>query len=112
MAYPQEARISCNECNGWYSSESELYEHILTVHRRCAAQELPLQHTYASSVSLKNQVGSPKEEWAKLSIQLRNRIRLRFNSEELEIIDRFILLASQGSVFDDAHLQPQLAKAV
>jgi hypothetical protein len=112
MAYPPGAQISCNECNGWYSSESELYNHMQTAHRRCAAQKLPLQHNYASPVSLKNQIGSPKEEWAKLSVQLRNRIRLRFNSRELEIIDRFILLASQGSVFDDARLQPRLANAV
>jgi hypothetical protein len=75
-----------------------------TAHRRSAE--------IASPVSLKNHIGSSKEEWAKLSIQLRNRIRLRFNSEELEIIDRFILLASQGSVFDDVRLQPRLAKAV
>jgi hypothetical protein len=112
MTHPQEARISCNECNGWYNSESELYDHMQTAHRRCAARQIPLQHSYASPVSPKNQIASPKEDWAKLSIQLRNRVRLRFNSEELEIIDRFILLASEGSVFDDVRFQPRLAKAV
>src|SRR6266849_4303533 len=50
--------------------------------------------------SFKNRLGTTKEEWAKLSVQLRNRVQARFNPEELDAIDRFILLASQGSVFD------------
>jgi hypothetical protein len=39
MTYPQEARNSCHQCNGWYNSESELYEHMQTVHRRCVPQQ-------------------------------------------------------------------------
>jgi len=40
------------------------------------------------------------EEWARPSVKLRNRIQARFNAEELDAVDRFILLASQGSDFD------------
>jgi len=38
MTHPQEARNSCHQCNGWYNSESELYAHMQTVHRRCVPQ--------------------------------------------------------------------------
>ena len=44
--------------------------------------------------------GGTKEEWAKLSAHLRDRVQVHFRSEELDVIDQFILLASQGSVFD------------
>jgi hypothetical protein len=57
-------------------------------------------------------VRGPQEGWTELSTQLRDRIRTRFNLEELEAVNRFILLASRGSVFDDVRLQPRLAKAV
>ena len=43
MIHPQEARISCKECNGWYNSESELYDHMRTAHRRCVGQKIDLQ---------------------------------------------------------------------
>jgi hypothetical protein len=112
MTQPQEARISCKECNGWYNSESELYDHMQTAHRRCAPQKIVFPHINDPLDNFENQIGSPREKWAKLSVQLRNRILLRFNPEELEIVDRFILLASQGSVFDDVQLRPRLAKAV
>jgi len=89
MAQPKAARITCSQCNGWYESEHELWEHMRTVHRRFISEPSIFQHH------------GTKEEWAKLSIQLKNRVQVHFNPEELEVIDRFILLASQGPVFDD-----------
>jgi hypothetical protein len=100
MAQPQVARITCSECNGWYDSESELRDHMQAAHRRFVAEQSTLQHGGTQPDSLKNQFGTSKEEWAKLSVQLRNRVQARFNPEELDAIDRFILLASQGPVFD------------
>jgi ribosomal protein L44E len=44
MAHPQEARLSCRECNGWYNSERELQEHMQTAHRRCGSEQSTLQH--------------------------------------------------------------------
>jgi len=89
MAQPQVARITCSQCNGWYNSESELRDHIQSAHRRFISEQSPPRY------------GGTKEEWAKLSVQLRNRVRVHFNPEELATVDRFILLASRGSVFDD-----------
>ena len=100
MAQPQMARITCSQCNGWYNSESELRDHMQTVHRRSFLVESTFPHGGTQPDSTKNQVGPSKEEWAKLSVQLRNGVQARFNPEELDAIDRFILLASQGSVFD------------
>ena len=100
MAQPQVARITCSECNGWYDSERELRDHMQTAHRRFVSEQSTFQHGGTQPVSFKNQLGTLKEEWAKLSVQLRNRVQARFNPEELDAIDRFILLASQGSVFD------------
>ncbi len=100
MAQPQAARITCSVCNGWYNSESELRDHKEAVHRRFVLEESTFQHGGTQPDSLKNQLGTSKEEWAKLSGQLRNRVQARFNPDELDAIDRFILLASQGSVFD------------
>ena len=100
MTHPQEARISCNECNGWYNSERELYEHMQTAHRRCVSEQSTFQHGGTLPSDIEKHLGTSKEEWAKLSVQLRNRVQARFNPEELDAIDRFILLASQGSVFD------------
>ena len=111
MAHPQEAR-TCEECNGWYNSESELYDHTRTAHRRCVSQKIVFPHINAPLDNFENQIGSAREKWAKLSVQLRDRIRTRFNLEELEAVDRFILLASQGSVFDDVRGLPRLAKVV
>jgi hypothetical protein len=87
MANPQEARITCSECNGWYVSERELHDHMQSVHRRFVSEP-------------KNQSDTSNQEWAKLSVQLRNRVQVHFTLEELDAIDRFILLASQGSVFN------------
>jgi hypothetical protein len=89
MAQPQEARITCSLCNGWYASESELRDHMQLAHRRFVSEQSPLRY------------GGTKEEWASLSVQLRNRVQVHFNPEELDAVDRFILLASQGSIFDD-----------
>jgi len=101
MAQPQAARIFCGQCNGWYNSESELRDHMQSAHRRFVPEQSTFQHGGTQPDSFKNRPGTSKEEWAKLSGQLRNRVQARFNPEELDAIDRFILLASQGSVFDD-----------
>jgi hypothetical protein len=100
MAHPQEARITCNECNGWYNSESELYVHMQTAHRRFASGESTFQHGGTQPDRFEDQLGNSKEEWARLSVRLRNQFQTRFSPEELDAIDRFILLASDGSVFD------------
>jgi len=100
MAQPQPARITCSECNGWYVTERDLREHMQTAHRRFVSQDSAPEHGAASQDSLRNQLGTSKEEWAKLSGQLRILLQARFNAEELDAIDRFILLASQASVFD------------
>ena len=89
MAQPQAGRITCSECNSWYASESELWEHVQEVHRRSVPEQSPFQR------------GTSKEEWANLSVHLRNHVQVRFTPGELDAIDRFILLASQASVFDD-----------
>lgn len=101
MAQPQVARITCSLCNGFYNSERELLDHMQTAHRRSVPEQNAFQNDCTQPDTLKNQRGPSKQEWAKLSVQLRNRVQVRFNSEELDAIDRFILLASQGSVFDD-----------
>ena len=84
MAQPQTARITCSQCNGWYNSESELRDHMQAVHRRFVSEQSTLQHAGTHPDSSKNQLGASKEEWAKLSVQLRNGLQARFNSEELE----------------------------
>lgn len=100
MAQPQTARITCGQCNGWYNSESELRDHMQTAHRRFVPEQSTFQHGGTQPDSFENQLGTSKEEWARLSVRLRNRVQARFNPEELDAIDRFILLASQDSVFD------------
>jgi hypothetical protein len=99
MAQPQEARITCSQCKGWYNSEHELRDHMQTAHRRFVSEQTVLQDAGTQPDSFKNRLGISKEEWTTISGQLRDRVQARFNPEELEIIDRFILLASQGSVF-------------
>ena len=101
MAQPQAARITCSQCNGWYTSESELRDHMQAVHRRFGPEQSTFQHGGTQPYSFKNQLGPSKEEWARLSVQLRNGLQAHFNPEELDAIDRFIRLASQGPVFDD-----------
>ena|SRR5271167_17736 len=100
MAQAQPARITCSHCNGWFDSERELRDHMQAAHRRFVSEQSTFQHGGTQPDSFKNKLGTSKEEWAKLSLQLRNLVQARFNPEELDAIDRFILLASQGSVFD------------
>lgn len=100
MAQPQAARITCSQCNGWFDSERELRDHMQAAHRRFVSEQGTFQHVVTQPDSFKNKLDTSKEEWAKLSVELRNRVQARFNPEELDAIDRFILLASQGSVFD------------
>jgi hypothetical protein len=102
MAQPQVARITCSLCNGWYNSERELRDHMQTVHRRSVSEQNTFQNEGTGRDNFENQLGTSKEEWARLSVQLRNRVRARFNPDELDAIDRFILLASQDSVFNEA----------
>ena len=100
MAQPQVARITCSQCNGWYDSERELWDHMKAAHHRFVPEQSTFQHGGTQPDRFEDQLGTTKEEWAKLSVQLRNRLQVRFNPEELDAFDRFILLASQGSVFD------------
>jgi hypothetical protein len=100
MAKAQLARITCSECEGWYASERELRDHMQAAHRRFVSEAITLQQDGTPPDSSLNQLGPSKDEWAKLSMQLRNRVQVRFNSDELDAIDRFILVASQASVFD------------
>jgi hypothetical protein len=109
MRNPQDAR-NCDECNGWYNSESELRDHMKTAHRRFVPEQSTFQHGRTLPNGFEKQLGTSKEEWTKLSIQLRNRVHVLFNSKELEAVDRFILLVSQGPIFDDVRRQAQLAK--
>ena len=101
MAQAQVARITCSLCSGWYISEREFRDHMQTVHRRFAPNQIAFQSDFAQQDGSKNQLGASKEEWARLSVRLRNRVRERFNQEELEAIDRFILVATHGSIFED-----------
>ena len=100
MAQPQVARITCNECNAWYHSERELCDHMQIVHRRFVLEQSTFRNGDTQPDSFKNQSSTSKEEWAKLSVQLKNRLQARFSPEELDAIERFILIASQGSIFD------------
>ena len=95
MARPQPARITCPECKGWYNSDSELRDHMQAAHRRCVSEPSTLPR------SSKTQLAMANDEWVTLSVQFRNRIQAHFSPEGLEAIDRFILLVSQGSLFDD-----------
>jgi hypothetical protein len=100
MPQPQLARITCSVCNGWYVSDSALRDHMQTAHRRFVSEESTFQRGTAYPDGFRNQIGTSNEGWAKLSAELRNLLQARFTQEELDTIDRFILLASQGSVFD------------
>jgi hypothetical protein len=112
MARPHVATITCSQCNGWYGSERELWDHMQTAHRRSFSEQSTSKHGGSQPDGSKDVPSTSKEEWAELSAQLRNRIHIRFNPEELDIIDRFILLASQGSVFDQVCRSPRLLKFV
>jgi hypothetical protein len=62
MAHPQEARISCNECNGWHNSERELYEHMQTAHRRFVSDQSTFQTDRKQQDNLKHDPDPSKEE--------------------------------------------------
>src|ERR1700693_1251424 len=98
MPQPQEARITCRECNSFYASEIELWEHMQEVHRRSVSGQNYFQHGGTQPESRKNRFGASKEDWADLTVHLRNHVQVHFKSEELHAIDRFILLASEASV--------------
>jgi hypothetical protein len=100
MPQPRMARITCRQCNGLYDSERELHDHMRAAHRALVSEQITFRHGGTEPANSKIALGTSKEEWAKLSGQLRNRLQTRFNPEELDAIDRFILLASQGSVYD------------
>jgi hypothetical protein len=100
MAQPQLARTTCSVCDGWYDSERALSDHMQTAHRRFIFEQSTFRHGGTQPAGIKNQLSISKEEWAILSVALRNSIKDRFDSDELDTIERFILLASQGSVFD------------
>jgi hypothetical protein len=72
MAQPQMAPISCSLCNGFYDSEHELRDHMRAAHRRFVSEQSTFQHGGTQPDSFNNQLGTSKEEWAKLSVQLRN----------------------------------------
>src|ERR1700722_1146148 len=101
MAQPQDARITCSQCNSFYASESELREHEQESHRRTVPEQGTFRHGGAQLGVEENWFGTSKEGWANLSVRLRNHVQVQFKLEELGAIDRFILLASQGSVFDE-----------
>jgi len=101
MAQPEVGRITCRECNSFYATESELWEHVQEMHRRSVPEESTFPHGGRQAEIFSNRFGASKEEWANLSVHLRNHVQVHFKSEELDAIDRFILFASQGSVFDD-----------
>jgi uncharacterized membrane protein len=41
MAQPQMARITCSQCNAWYSTERELRDHMQTAHRQAGSEHTP-----------------------------------------------------------------------
>jgi hypothetical protein len=74
MAQPQMARIACGQCNGWYNSERELRDHMQSAHLRFVPEQRTVQHGGTEPDSFEDQLGTSKEEWAKLSVELRNRV--------------------------------------
>ncbi len=92
MAYSHLSRITCFQCQASYNSETELNDHMHAAHRRCVSETSTLPNLHQVDLC------ASKNEWVVLSVQLRNRLRTRFYPEELEVVDRFILL---GSVVDD-----------
>jgi hypothetical protein len=99
MPQPQLARITCSVCNGWYDTDCALRDHMQTAHRRFVEQSA-FQRNTAYPDRVGNQRRISGVEWAKLCNEVRSLVQVRFTEEELDTIDRFILLGSQGSVFD------------
>jgi len=92
MAYSHVSRNTCFQCWASYNSESELRDHMHAAHRRCVSEPSTLPNP------LEVDHRASKNEWVMLSVLLRDRVRTRFYPEELEVVDRFILL---GSAVDD-----------
>ena len=63
MAYPEEARNSCHQCNGWYNSDSEFYQHMQTVHRRCVPQQSTFPREVTQTKDLDIYKPTSKNEW-------------------------------------------------
>jgi hypothetical protein len=61
MAQSEAARISCNECNGWYNSERELRDHMQTVHRRFVSDQSTFQTDRKQQDNLKHDPDPSKE---------------------------------------------------
>ena len=74
--------------------------HMQMVHRRFVSEKSTVPPGATQSDSPEHQLGTSREKWAELSVQLRNRVQAQFKPEELDAIDRFILIASPGSIFD------------
>ena len=74
MTHSQEAGNYCHQCNGWYNSESELYEHMQTVHRRCVPQESAFPREVTQPNDFDNHPPTPKKGWME-----RKRIKGKFN---------------------------------
>jgi hypothetical protein len=56
MAPPQMALIYCNECNGKFHWESELWEHMNTIHRRSVSEVGPFRRGNTQSDSIEDQL--------------------------------------------------------
>jgi hypothetical protein len=106
MVQAHVARIICGQCNAWYNSESELDYHIQTSHRWYDLEQSTFRRGGTQPARLEEQLGTLRKEWTRLSLQVRNQLQTRFDPDELDAIDRFILVASQSSVFDPICRQP------
>ena len=62
MAQPEAARITCNQCNGWYNSERELRDHMQTAHRRFVSDQSTFQTDRKQQDNLKHDPDPSKEE--------------------------------------------------
>ena len=63
MSQSQDGRNSCHQCNGWYNSESELYEHMQTVHRRCVPQQSNFPREVNEPNVFDSQMPRSTKEW-------------------------------------------------
>ena len=59
MAQPEPARITCNQCNAWYNSETELRDHMRTAHRVFVSEQSSQEaETQPDSSTIK-----PRQQW-------------------------------------------------
>lgn len=56
MALPQMALIYCDECSGRFDSESELWDHMNTIHRRSVSELEPFRRGNTQSDSIEDQI--------------------------------------------------------